>query len=309
MKRISILTIVFSWLVLLNACRDEDWSPAPDMNDHIGAVTLIQVNPEKNFYNALNSLAEEEVEFILDVDGFDVTEVASVDIILIFTEKDGIYNEAEDEYEDREYPPVKVGEITSFPSTFSISAVEAAEALGWDIADFEVGDSFNLMFPIHSADGRTFTVALNSDLCQQPAQPSFGGCNVAWPIACPSSLGGEYSVISSGTSTDTCPSPATLTNFAYSRTITFTALGGGNYRLNESLGGQYIEWYGACYGYDFETANTIVDVCNTISGTFATAFGESFSISGSVDPDTGVITINWKNNFGDTGTNVYTPVE
>lgn len=309
MKKISILTIAFSWLVLLNACRDEDWNPAPDINDNIGAVTLIQVNAEKNYFNALNPLSDEEVEFTIDVDGFDVTEVSSVDIMLTFTEKDGTYNEAEDIYEDKEYPAVKVGEVSSFPSTFSVSAAEAAEALGWDVNDFEVGDSFDLTFPIHSADGRTFTVALNSDLCQQPAQPSFGGCNVRWSIACPSDLGGTYSVVSSGTSTDTCPSPATLTNYAYPDNITFTALGGGRYRLNESLGGQYIAWYGACYGYDFTTANTISDVCNVISGTFGTSFGESFSVSGSVDTTTGVVTISWTNNFGDTGTNVYTPVD
>lgn len=309
MKRITTLTVVFAGLVFLNACRDEDWNPAPDINDHIGAVTLISVNAEKNFFNALNPLAAEEVEFTIDVDGFDVTVVSSVDVMLTFTEKDGDYNEAEDVFVDKVYPPVKVGEVTSFPSTFSITAAEAAEALNWDIADFEVGDSFNLTFPIHSADGRTFTVALNSDLCQQPAQPSFGGCNVRWSIACPSDLGGSYTVVSSGTSTDSCPSPATLTDYAYTGTITFTPLGGGRYRLNESLGGQYIAWYGACYGYDFVTANTISDVCNVISGTFATAFGESFSVSGSVDTDTGVITISWTNNFGDTGSNVYTPAD
>jgi len=308
MKKISILTIVFAWLILLNGCQDEDWNPAPDINDNIGAVTKISVNPSKNFFNALNPLASEEVEFTIDVDGFEVTEVSSVDVMLTFTEKDGTYNELEDIYEDKVYDAVKVGEVTSFPSTFALSAATAAESLGLDLSFFKVGDSFNLTFPIHSTDGRTFTVALNSDLCQQPAQPSFGGCNVRWAIACPSDLAGTYTVVSNGTSTDGCPSPATLVDYAYPSNITFTALGGGRYRLNESLGGQYIAWYGDCYGYDFETANNISDVCNVISGTFATAFQESYSVTGTVDPSSGVVTISWTNNFGDTGTNVYTPV-
>jgi hypothetical protein len=300
MKKISILTVVFAWLILLNGCQDEDWNPAPDINDNIGAVTKISVNPSKNFFNALNPLAAEEVEFTIDVDGFDVTDVSSVDIMLTFTEKDGTYNELEDVYEDKVYDAVKVGEVTSFPSTFSLTAAAAAESLGVDVDFFKVGDGFNLTFPIHSTDGRTFTVALNSDLCQQPAQPSFGGCNVRWSIACASDLGGTYdfstTVLTAGPggAAGNCSNPVTGTG-------TLTDLGGGRYAVSDATFGQY-----DCAWDDTPAVGVrLVDVCNKISLSGSDQYGLIYTFVIKSNDGTS-LTIDWSNDFGDAGTTVLT---
>jgi hypothetical protein len=300
MKRISIFTIVFAGLFLLNACQDEDWRPSPNINENIGAVTKISVNPDKNFFNALNPLASEEVEFTIDVDGFEVTEVSSVDIMLQFTEMNGVYNELEEVFEDSVYTAVKVGEVSSFPATFSISAADAAAALNVDVSFFKVGDGFDLTFPIHSADGRTFTVALNSDLCQQPAQPSFGGCNVRWTIACASDLGGTYdfstTVIAAGAggAAGNCSNPVTGTG-------TLTDLGGGKYDVSDATFGQY-----DCAWDDTPAVGVrLVDVCNKISLSGSDQYGliYTFVIK---DNDGTSLTIDWSNDFGDAGTTVLT---
>lgn len=179
-------------LIFLNACEEERWGNIPNLNEYVGAVTLISVNQDKAFYNALNDLSGQEVEFEMNVDGFDITEVNSVDIEFIFTENDATLD-AEGNPADVTYDPVIIENVTTFPSTLSVSVEDAIAAIqtfkpDFTIEDLEVGDQFNLIFPINTADGRRLTTALNSDLCQEPVQPSFGGCNVAWAVQCPSDL-------------------------------------------------------------------------------------------------------------------------
>lgn len=169
------------------SCRDESTLPYPDINDYAGAVTNVETNPDKNFFNALNDLAAEEVEFSIDVNGFNLTEVNSVDIELVFTQL-GILLDLEGNPRDSVWTPVLFSTINTFPSTINITGQQVADILGLDINDFAVGDNFQVTFPINTADGRRLTVALNSDLCNEPVQPSFGGCSYQWGISCPSEI-------------------------------------------------------------------------------------------------------------------------
>lgn len=289
------------------ACRDESLNPIPDMNDHVGAVTLVTRNPARSFYNLLNPIAAEYVEFTIDVDGFGLTEIESVDIELIFTENDRLYDPFQDIMVDSVYDNVLIQTITSFPATVQVSGQQLADALEFASADdFELGDIFNLVFPINTKDGRRLTVALNSELCNQPAQPSFGGCNVTWPVTCPSSIPlGSYHAVSDATSTDGCPPTNPLVDFEFD--VELTADGPGNYEISDFFAGVYMDWYGACYGYDFETPATFTDICNNLSFSFQDAFGATVQGTGTFDPGTGVITYSWVNDFGDTGTTTLTP--
>jgi hypothetical protein len=299
-------TLIF-FVIAITACRDEDSMRTPDWNDNIGAVTKVTRNPDRTFFNLLNNLEEEYVEFTVDVDGFEVTEISSVELQLEFTENDRVFNPFKEEYEDSVYAPVVLKTVNTFPATVQISAAEIVQALGLSsVNDFEVGDSFNMTFPINTTDGRKLTVALNSELCNQPAQPSFGGCNVQWVVTCPSAIAlGSYSAVTNAESTDNCPPSATLTNYAYD--VEVSSNGAGQYEVSDVFGGAYIEWYGACYGYDFETAATLTDVCNELSLNFVDGFEAAVSVTGNYDPATGVITYTWTNEFGDTGTTVLTP--
>jgi hypothetical protein len=188
----KIVSLCLGVLILLNACEEERWGNIPNLNEHVGAITLIDVNEEKSFFNALNDLAGQEVEFEINVDGFEVTEINNVDVELTFTENDATVD-AEGNPADVTYDPVIIQTVETFPSTLAVSVEDVIAAIqtfkpDFTIADLEVGDQFNLTFPINTADGRRLTTALNSDLCQEPVQPSFGGCNVAWAVQCPSNI-------------------------------------------------------------------------------------------------------------------------
>jgi len=296
MKKIAIVSLMATMLVALNSCRDEDWNPAPDVNDNIGAVTKLQINPDRTFFNALNPLEDEFVEFTVDVDGFDVTEVSKVEILFTYTENDAVYDPFQEIYVDSVYTAVVVGEVSSFPATVQFTGQQAAEALGKDVADFEVGDSFNLTFPIYSADGRKFTVALASELCNQPGQPSFGGCNVAWAIACTSDLAGNYDyelvdLMFAGSVID--PGP-------YNGSGTLTASSPGIYRFTDHTFGWWDAIYGAGPG---AAAPSLVDVCENLSWAGADEYGDSYSISNvSVSADQLQLTFYWLNTWGEGGT-------
>ncbi|WPP52252.1 hypothetical protein [Catalinimonas niigatensis] len=304
----KILALGMGFLLFLNACEEERWGRMPNLSDHIGAITLIDVNEEKSFFNASGNLAGQEVEFEIDVDGFEVTEVSSVDIELTFTENDAT-TDAEGNPADLTYDLVMLKSVNTFPSTVSVTVEEVIAAIqgfkpDFTIEDLEVGDQFNLTFPIHTADGRRLTTALNSDLCQEPVQPSFGGCNVSWSVSCPSEIPeGTYTAVTDAASTDPCCT-VPLENFTYEVTLTEEAP--GEYALSDIYAGLYIEWYTE-YGATSEEERTFTDVCNTLSSSFNDLFGGGVTITGTYDPATGIIQLEGSNTFGDVWSTTLTP--
>jgi hypothetical protein len=163
--------LAFAAVLLLASCRDDDWSPYPDWNDNVGAATKIQVNASRNSFRLGQGIANEYLEFTLDVDGYEITEVKEVDLMLVFTEGSPA---------KPALPAVLLKKVSTFPSTVQVTAQEVADLIGggWTINDFQAGDRFQLTFPIHTVDGRKLTVALASEVCVQPAQPMFGSCQV-----------------------------------------------------------------------------------------------------------------------------------
>lgn len=171
-KKLYFSGVVF--VLFLVSCRDESLNPIPDMNDNIGAATKVTVNANRNSFRLGNGIANEYLEFTLNVDGYEVTEVSEVELQFTFFENTP----------SRTVGPVLLKKVTSFPATVQITAQEAATAIGngFTVNDFQSTDSFRVTFPIITADGRRLTVALNSELCVQPAQPLFGSCQVQWNV-------------------------------------------------------------------------------------------------------------------------------
>lgn len=121
---------------------------------------------------------------------------------------------------------------------------------------------------------------------------------------CPSELQGTYIASSTGSSTDGGTGEPTVTNFMYEVTIEKT--GDLDYNISDGFAGVYIEWYGAAYGYTFETEGNFQDVCGSLSGSWTDGFQSEVTLEGTVNDD-GTLTITWVNGFGDTATAIYTP--
>jgi hypothetical protein len=157
-------------LTFLVSCRDDDWAPYPDWNQNVGAATKIVVNPARNQWRLSNGIANEYLEFNLNVDGYEITTVQEVELMFTFIEASPA----------RTLPARVLKKVTSFPSDVRVTPDEAAAAIGggFTAASFQAGDRFQLTFPIITADGRRLTVSVNSELCVQPAQPLFGSCQV-----------------------------------------------------------------------------------------------------------------------------------
>jgi hypothetical protein len=171
MKNIRRYTLMMAVaLSILVSCRDDDWAPYPDWNDNVGAATKIVVNPARNSYRLSQGIANEYLEFNLNVDGYDITTVSTVEIMFTFTEQSPA----------RQVGPFLLKTVSSFPSDVRVTPDEAAAAIGggFTAANFQAGDRFQLTFPMITSDGRRLTVGLNSELCVQPAQPLFGSCQV-----------------------------------------------------------------------------------------------------------------------------------
>lgn len=279
LKYILIFTLILAYF----SCRDESTLPYPNINEHVGAVTNVETNPDKSFFNALNDLSTEEIEFNLDVNGFNITDVNTVDLELVFTQL-GILLDLEGNPRDSVWAPVLLSSVGSFPSTVTVTGQQAADALGVTVDDFKVGDSFQLTFPIHTADGRRLTVALNSDLCNEPVQPSFGGCSYSWNIACPSDIGGSmtYEILDSewfnGDNAN-----------GMAGEMTFEEVGIGQYDWNTFTFGGYQSLYGCCELDRGATTLYLQEVCNTLSMP-ADQYGCEWDIT-SIDENNGPVLI------------------
>ena len=180
--------------------------------------------------------------------------------------------------------------VSSVPATVNITVAEALDGLDKDPEDLVVGDVVRFTFETVTQDGRTLQT---------------GGNGVAITASCPSTLAGTYDVVATGTSTDGCCPDQTTVN----STVTLTDEGSGRYTISDFSGGLYFEWYDV-YGITGpgDSPGTFVDVCNSL--TFVDTvepFNTDVTGTGSVDGDTGVITLSWTNGYGDEGTLTLTP--
>lgn len=265
----NILLFVFAFSVIsLSSCYDDHEDYFSDYS--LGAIVQVG-NLSPGFFDFI----EPEDANI----AFDVTlqeNSSAVDQVIIYKS----YNNG---------VPVEFQSINTFPSNFNVSLAEAAEGLV-DFEEIQIGDVFGFTFRSQLNDGRVVTSA----------------SSVNAVVSCESEIAGIYDGVASGQSTDgCCPDPVS----GIEKEIIITSTGDGTYTLSDFSGGLYFEWY-EVYGIteDFNLSINIRDVCNEISiFNSREPFGTDVTGGGSVDPETGVITLNWTNGFDDIGTLVLTP--
>jgi len=227
--------------------------------------------------------------------------VASLDVVGFFIKTDGSLEKV-----------VLANDVNTLPVNITLSKsdlIDIYSSLNTD-ADFELGDQLIITADLTLEDG-TVVKMLNDNGSRNygtdiSISPLYSVTQI-YTVSCPSDLGGTYSVVSSGSSTDPGPTPDEnpITDYPYTTTITDN--GGGSYTMSDAFGGLYILWYDI-YGLDFEVEGNFTDVCGNLNGSFTDPFGGAVTITGTVNPD-GTLSIHWDNEFGDTGDSVYTKVE
>ncbi|PIF00764.1 MAG: hypothetical protein CR994_03665 [Maribacter sp.] len=295
MKNTFILSLFLVLFALNTSCDDDGGSSViPTKNGALPDFKVVEGSPA---FIDLVALDELTLNFTV---GVGVGTPTSFDLKAFYITVDG----------DLYGPATFDTGVTSFPKEYSISGPEIISSFSelTSTADVQVGDKLKLFTSYTLKDGSQIEV-LNSK-----AEPNYYAADfnqisdfkisLDYIVSCASNLGGNYRVVSSGTSTDGGPVNNPLVDFAYD--VVLTDEGGGTYSISDGVAGVYQDWYCAPYGYCFETAGTMTDICGNLSGTWSEAFGCEINLTGTVNAD-GTLTIHWENCFGDSADAVYTP--
>lgn len=282
--------------LIATSCNDDGGDS--NLNTNPGATPNITKDATKDGFIdliAIENAGEANIGFTIDKGHGDI---ASMDIILYYISGTSVNR------------TLLEANVSTFPKTYSLTQndlIEAFDNLN-SAADFKLADQVVVTADITLTNGtilKMYSDDFKRNFGTDVSNSSQYKVSQVFPVSCPSDLGGNYKVVSSGNSTDSGPTQNPVTGYEYN--VTIVDNGGGSYTVSDGLGGLYILWY-AMYGVTFEVPGKFTDVCGEISGTFTGPFSEPVTYTGSTDPATGVITIDWENGFGDTATAVYTKI-
>ncbi|WP_430809358.1 MULTISPECIES: hypothetical protein [unclassified Carboxylicivirga] len=256
MKKIIICSLSAIIFMVLPGCFDsEEEILLPSAKK--GAVIPVIENVTSSFYD-LNDLDNSYVEFTVVLKEGDTASEIIVQ---------GSYNGQGER--------VEVFKSSDFPASIYITADNITSALGIDKNSLALGDVFNYEVLV-TANGQTTrsSVAINAS------------------VACESDLSGTYLCIANGQSTDPGPTPDENPAVDFESIVTLTEGDiNGEYTISDFSGGLFTYWYDI-YGLSGEYPGFLKDVCGGLSYFNTTGpFGSPISGTGSVDPETGVITI------------------
>jgi len=296
MKNIYKLSLFLALFALNTSCDDDGGTSAIATTN--GAMPNYQVKAGSPAFIDVFNVDDLSLQFSV---GVGVGEPTSFDLKAIYLGASGDI-----------YGPVTLDEnATTFPKEYSYTSSDIYSAFtelsGPD--DFEVGDVLKIFPSFKFADGSTLDILNNKGQENYYAsdfnQYSDLNLRLEYPVACSSNLGGTYTVLSSGLSTDPGPSADVNPIVDYPYTVVLTDNGGGNYTVSDGFAGLYILWYDI-YGITGETPGNFTDICGELSGTWGEPFGTDVIVTGTVNPD-GTLSISWENGYGDNADAVYTP--
>lgn len=298
MKKIQHIITILCLLFLLPCCENDGGDSK--ISTQKGALPNIQkLENSDSFIDLVAVQNNQEINLGFSVD-LAIGKISSMDIIGLYIKSDGTIIKA-----------TLASNITSFPVSFNLNRndlYDAFENLN-SSEDFATGDQLIISADITLKDGTVLKI-MNDDgtnnFSSNIATSNLYKVFQTYNVSCPSNLGGTYSVLTSGESTDSGPSPSEnpISNYPY--TVTITDNGGGNYTISDSFGGLYILWYDI-YGLTFNVESDFTDICGSISSQFEDPFGSIVNYTGTVNPN-GTITIHWSNDFEDFGDSVLTKI-
>jgi len=268
MKKILFSAILICFF-LTGCFKDEDEIRQAYKEAVMPVITEINMS----FFN-LDDLANAYIEFVVDFE----TSAKSITIEETFNGQ-----------------KKTLSTYTSFPATVKITASDALAGLtGITLDSLKLGDSFLFEIVAEANNG----VKSRSNI--------YVDCSVA----CESDLTGTYDVIANGESTDSDVTPDENPAVNYVSEVTLTETdNNGIYIISDLSGGLYPLWYDIYGLTPTDCPGTIQDICGSLSyvNTYE-PFGSPIEGTGSVDPATGIITIEGTATaWGDTWVLVLTP--
>jgi len=179
--------------------------------------------------------------------------------------------------------PILYTTFTQLPQSVSLTAAEAVDGFGMTVDDIKLGDSFIFTFDkVQTASGT------------YPSQEV-----VAANVACPSSLAGEHTFVSTANFNTGVYDPC---NATVEGSVIWTATAAGIYSIDDFSFGTYLP----CYGGGFPEGDLAVnDVCTEVTLTGVSQFGEVYTWD-ITEVNGKEMTIVWINDFGEGGTTVLT---
>ena len=279
-------------LILATSCKDENLAPIAtfDAAEKGAYPALIEEGVRDiNLFDIAGSSYTYTVEFI-DLEGGNLVSEYSLQL----SYEDGDASDGDNSAGPTEFRswPASSFETNANGnkgiSNITITANEAMAAFG--LSDLGPGDVFKFVGRVTTTSGQSFGAANSSAAVNGAAFR--GHFNFSLTAICPSALEGTYTAISTGI---WCGA-----DDGYETTVTFSKDGKTAYDIDDFSFGAYDPCYGAGAGRPLGNLR-IVDVCNKISVTGASQWGEIYTYSDmSVDGNSWKFT--WLNDYGEGAT-------
>ncbi|PKH67592.1 hypothetical protein CXF59_06695 [Flavobacterium sp. ALD4] len=297
MKKIKLLFAIFAAALLLPSCTNDGGTSTIDLK--VGAVpNITKTAGTDNFINLISLGKGGSFNLGLTV-AVAQGEVSSMDIVGSYTKGTTVSR------------AIMKANVTTFPANlnFTTNDLIAAFTVLNSKSDFGLGDKFTVSAILTLKDGSILKLLNDDGTANYGADIANSNKYTllqSYPVSCPSDLGGTYSVISSGMSTDSGPAPSKnpITNYPYE--VTITDNGGGSYTLSDGYAGLYQLWYDI-YSITRDYPGKFTDVCGTLSGSYIEPFSANVKLTGTVNAD-GTLSIRWENDYGDYGNSVFTKI-
>ncbi len=297
MKNTSILSLFLALSTLHISCDDDGGSSTIETKN--GAMPNYQIKPGSPAFIDVANLDALSLQFSVAIG---IGDPISFDLKALYIKASGAI-----------YGPVNLdNNASTFPMDYSYTSSDIYSAFTElnSASDIQLGDVLKIYPTFYFTDGSTLDVLNNKGEPNYYAADfdTFPDLNfkLEYPVACSSNLGGNYTVLSSGTSTDPDVSAANNPVVDYPYNVVITDNGGGNYTISDGFAGLYFLWYEDLYGITSEISGNFIEICGELSGTWKEPFGTDVVLTGSVHPD-GSLAITWINGYDDTADAIYTP--
>lgn len=299
MKKIfkTIYPLILGLAAVFSSCSDE--TRFPEFQD--GANMRLIIDPNKSFIN-FDDLSTASVEFVAHSIN------NNIDKVEIFAT---YFSQVNGKHEDSlvVLTITQSDFVNGKTPTQVITATQLANDFGLEngLDDFGGGDSFTFYNVVTLNDGSVYSIKNSANSIVNNPSSSFTASFVAF-IGCPSDregIEGVYNARIEATNTYGIPPVSTLDGV----TITFKGPEPFRYEVSSHDANWWLE---IATGTQAPPAD-FFDICGTIImqpvGSFGYG-GANDNGGGSYDPETGVIIINWRNDFNDiNGFIVYTPAD